>query len=369
MEYAEGDERYYGWSTYIPTGLPQPPSGHVWHFLLQLKTAGACGQPYLAVGLDRHNSDFHLALWGISQYPQVEATKLWLAPAAVERGRWHNFILGVKWSSDPSVGWVKFWVDGQLFHSTVKRTLFNYGGCRLDDGKTGVMPAHLKFGTYRGFDMGSVTTFNHHGLKVGLHVEDVDPRGLWEEFEHGAPVDWEKDGLWRVLSGGNLCGNPISGKSMAFSALAFNWGPPFSTYCTFSIDGVKSGVLRTKPFKTNSGGGFVEFKHLSDTEQHVGYDVRTVRVVSPSVNNGVPTVLKQFCGPKATGPRPQFPVYCEDSKNGAGSWILEFLSIPSQYGGKNDVRLEFEFDTVDDELNDGRGWIIDDVRLSTHYPL
>lgn len=47
----------------------------------------------------------------------------------LERGRWHTFVLGVKWSSSATIGLFELWVDGELVVAPTSRpTTFLAGG-------------------------------------------------------------------------------------------------------------------------------------------------------------------------------------------------------------------------------------------------
>jgi hypothetical protein len=98
--YHEGDERWFGMSYFLDQSWPSTGS---WNVIAQWKLDGT-GGPIL--GLSAKNGRFQLdrgETWGHQMY--------WDVP--VELGRWVDFVVHVKFSSDPSVGFVELWKNGQ----------------------------------------------------------------------------------------------------------------------------------------------------------------------------------------------------------------------------------------------------------------
>jgi len=54
------------------------------------------------------------------------------------RGKWHTFVLHIKWSSDPNIGFFEIWVDGELKYQKTERTYI--GGT-----------PYFKYGIYRAY--------------------------------------------------------------------------------------------------------------------------------------------------------------------------------------------------------------------------
>ena len=259
-------------------------------------------------------------------------------------------MLGTKWSTSSSTGWVKLWVDDQLVHDASGQTLYAYGpGSCTHDTANGTK-VHLKTGLYRTRELHANSVIYHHGLNMGAAYDEVRPRGLNEEFDIGVPVDWDVTGNWKRTVYSAACAPNMSAAGMAYNYVSV---PRYGS-CAYS--GV--GVLKSKPFRVRSAGDSITFYHWSETEQVVGFDVRTVSIRSPTVNSGAAHVLYSWCGPKATS-RPLFSTVCTDTPYYTG----EEFAIPQAYWGKNDVRVEFEFDTVDSQNNNGRGWLVDVVKL------
>src|SRR5262245_36116318 len=95
---AEGTERYFGWSVYLPKKLTD--SNHSpgnferrnsWSQLMAFEVKGedilfTTRQPY---------------------------TRLWSGKGKMTAGRWHDFALHLLWSRDPKKGFVEVWFDGE----------------------------------------------------------------------------------------------------------------------------------------------------------------------------------------------------------------------------------------------------------------
>ena len=107
----EGNDRYYAWSTMWAADYP---SAATWQAFTQWHHTGNTGTPPLEMYVN-----------GETMYLAVGAneTVVWNHP--LERGAWHDFILHVKWSSDPAVGFVELWYDGQqVLRKTTGETMY-----------------------------------------------------------------------------------------------------------------------------------------------------------------------------------------------------------------------------------------------------
>ena len=82
----------------------------------------------------------------------------------LERGVWHDFIIDVNWSEDPSVGYYRLWYDGkEVVTKTPAATLMSggRGGC------------YLKQGLYRNADVTEVQRVYHTGMTIATQLADV----------------------------------------------------------------------------------------------------------------------------------------------------------------------------------------------------
>jgi Polysaccharide lyase len=147
----EGNDRYYSWST---MWAPDFPSEKTWQAFTQWHHTGDTGTP-----------PFEMYVNGETMYLAIgpDETVLWTHP--LERGAWHDFILHVKWSSDPGVGFVELWYDGQQeLRKTSGQTMF--------PGQDNIM----KQGLYRNKTISEVGVLYHDGMTVGTSLEDVQPQ-------------------------------------------------------------------------------------------------------------------------------------------------------------------------------------------------
>lgn len=145
---AEGNERWYGWSTLWPSTYP---SANTWQVFTQWHHTGLTGSPPL-----------EMYVIGEAVHLRIDArTVLWTTPLV--RGRWHDFVLHVKWSSDPDVGFVELWYDGA-------RVLPKTFGRNMYPGQKN----YLKQGLYRSDTIAVTGTLFHDGMTIGTSFDDLD---------------------------------------------------------------------------------------------------------------------------------------------------------------------------------------------------
>jgi uncharacterized protein (TIGR03382 family) len=146
-----GTEYFYKWSTLFPTNYP---SANAWQVFAQWHQEGCCGSPpleFFIVG-----EEMRMRVGGSS------GKVLWRAP--LERGRWHDFVMRVKWSSDAKVGFVELYKDGKLaVPKTMAATQF------------GSEKNYLKLGLYRDSSISPVGVVYHDGFAIGTTLQDVMP--------------------------------------------------------------------------------------------------------------------------------------------------------------------------------------------------
>ena len=147
---AEGNDRYYSWSTMWATDFP---SAATWQAFTQWHHTGDTGTPPLEMYVN-----------GETMYMAIGAneTVVWTHP--LQRGAWHDFVLHVKWSSDPGVGFVELWYDG-------KQELQKTSGATMYPGQGNI----LKQGLYRNDTIAQVGVLYHDGMTVATTLADVMP--------------------------------------------------------------------------------------------------------------------------------------------------------------------------------------------------
>jgi hypothetical protein len=95
---AEGTERYFGWSVYLPKKFTD--SHHnVGYF--EVRNAWTQVMAFEAKGED------------LKFTTRVPYKLQWTGTGKLTAGRWHDFALHVLWSRDPAKGFVEFWFDGE----------------------------------------------------------------------------------------------------------------------------------------------------------------------------------------------------------------------------------------------------------------
>jgi hypothetical protein len=158
----QGDEQYIGWSTYFPREFPAIPSG-AWFVFFQFHGAPYSGSPRLGFGVAA-DGRIELRRDDVYGYDRV-----WSQPLA--RGRWIDFTTRVKWSKDPSVGFVELWVDGmpQSFAGGQKRLRM----ATVQSDQTAVEPIATNY-RKRGSIKAPVTLL-HDAVKVGTTYGAVQP--------------------------------------------------------------------------------------------------------------------------------------------------------------------------------------------------
>lgn len=140
--FAPGDERWFLWYTRFGddpancasagTCWPLPPTtdpgANVFHVFTQLHHSGDNGSPPILLGLNMNSSgtDYEIKLASAQTDTSFDTDREdhWTAP--LSRGHWHTFVLHVKFSDDPSVGFFELWhaLDGA---APAKQTLKCYG--------------------------------------------------------------------------------------------------------------------------------------------------------------------------------------------------------------------------------------------------
>jgi hypothetical protein len=102
---AEGTERYFGWSFYLPKKLTD-----VHHTVGYFETRNSWTQ---LMNFEAKGEDV--------QYTTRVPYKLhWTGKGKLTAGRWHDIAVHVLWSRDPAKGFVEVWFDGEKVVPLVK---------------------------------------------------------------------------------------------------------------------------------------------------------------------------------------------------------------------------------------------------------
>lgn len=163
-EPADGEVRWYRWHVLWPEDYQ---SADTWQLFTQWHHWIGGGSPPLAFYV--RNEDLHLG---------IPDGVLWRAP--LERGVWHEFVFGVRWSADPSVGWVELELNGEpVLARTPQRTLL-----------PGTGSVYLKQGLYRSTTIRFDQTVFVDGMTIATTREGVLPAPILP-VEAEEPVEEE----------------------------------------------------------------------------------------------------------------------------------------------------------------------------------
>ena len=148
-----GSEYFYGWSTYFASNFPSTGG---WQEIIQWKGDDS-GSPPLAVDVDNN-------ILKLQAGPQAsDRTPLW--KTTLQRGRWLDFVVHVKWSPDAKVGFVEMWFNGA---KVLERRSLN----TMYPGKDN----YLKQGLYRSSNVSGSSVLWHDAMRVGTSYESVAAR-------------------------------------------------------------------------------------------------------------------------------------------------------------------------------------------------
>jgi hypothetical protein len=95
---AEGTERYFGWSVYLPKKLSDAS-----HSLGYFETRNSWSQ---LMAFEVKGEDILFTT-------RQPCTRHWNGKGKMTPGLWHDFALHVLWSRDPKKGFVEVWFDGE----------------------------------------------------------------------------------------------------------------------------------------------------------------------------------------------------------------------------------------------------------------
>ncbi|XXF80246.1 polysaccharide lyase [Myxococcaceae bacterium GXIMD 01537] len=145
----EGTEYFYRWNTMWDAKYP---SADTWQVFAQWHHDGCCGSPPMEFFVE--GEEMRLRVGGDG------GKVLWKSPLV--RGQWQDFILHVKWSANPKVGFVELYYNGQVVvPKTAVATM--YPGERN----------YMKLGLYRDESIGPVGVVYHDGVVQATTLADV----------------------------------------------------------------------------------------------------------------------------------------------------------------------------------------------------
>ncbi|HEX8818695.1 MAG TPA: polysaccharide lyase [Archangium sp.] len=148
---ATGSEYFYKWSTLFPSSFPRSSK---WQIFTQWHHDGNGGSPPLEFYVV--NDELLLRAGGSN------GKIVYRAP--LRREHWNDFVLHVKWSPDPRVGFLELYHNGKLALPLTK-VATQYSGQRN----------YLKLGLYRDESIAPEGVVLHDGFTMATKLEDVMP--------------------------------------------------------------------------------------------------------------------------------------------------------------------------------------------------
>jgi hypothetical protein len=148
---AEGTERYFGWSVFVPQKLTAGVHHHLGYFEVR--------------NVWRQLMSFEVTGEDILYTTRVPYARRWEGKGKLTPGVWHDFVLHVLWSRDSAKGFVEVWFDGeQVVPRTMTATL-------LDDN-----PAFFQIGLMRATSEAPETILIDHAVEATTLEEVTPPR-------------------------------------------------------------------------------------------------------------------------------------------------------------------------------------------------
>ncbi len=160
--YPSGSERYFGYSVRIGDDYPYDSQGitNDWTVLSGWKTLETHGSGPAALNMQTVDNNVTLKRAASPSY------FLWKSP--LQRYRWNRFVVRIKFHSDPKVGFVEMWKDGQLVLPLTRASTLEPMNGYAD-------PAYSKIGNYRNEAISGTGVVWIDDYKVGTSYTDVAP--------------------------------------------------------------------------------------------------------------------------------------------------------------------------------------------------
>lgn len=155
----DGQEKYYGWAVMLPNEYPFNTS---WSLVVQWKGIHT-GSPPIQLSQTSGN-------WQLTYRPTASSsnTVKWKTP--VNKGQYEKFVMHVKWSTDPTVGFIELWYNGKL---VVPK--FYTSTIHLDGGVP--VKNYVAMGLYRDATISTDVILYHDAFTVGRTFASVTGGG------------------------------------------------------------------------------------------------------------------------------------------------------------------------------------------------
>ncbi len=240
-------------------------------------------------------------------------------------------------------------VDAQVLGSNLDSMLVLYdsdGTTELtsnDDDGTSLDSRIVYALSHDGYYYLRVREYNDGGVAGGdyfynLSLAGAESAPYYNEFEADTS-GWEADGMWHVVDDSSPYPNSHSG--------THSWWYGQDATGDYDTGASNSGSLTSPPIYIPDTGYYLRFNYWYETEtQGTDYDRRCVQVSSDNA--------------------PFVELYCL-SDDGTGWWHSSPAIDLSDFAGQI-IRIQFNFDTVDELYNGFRGWYVDDFKISNTPP-
>lgn len=170
--WGKGDEYYVGASYYFPRDFPMQQDTKQWVNLGEVYGAPYAGASPNSLFVKRVSNGTQVIAW------QRNGNYGWDRPFEVPlvKGRWHDFVLRIKLSDDPTVGYTEAWSNTGGGWQQLKLNGQNrLHGKTMDASNSGGLNYH-KIAHYRSKGMWPVATHYTADHKIGTSFEAVAPR-------------------------------------------------------------------------------------------------------------------------------------------------------------------------------------------------
>jgi len=164
-----GSEYFYKWSTLFPQSFPNSPK---WALFTQWHQEGNSGSPPLEMYVAGDVMKLRVGGSG--------GKIVWTKP--LQRERWNDFVLHVKWSPKKDTGFIELFLDGKV---VVPKT---YMATQFSNQSN-----YLKLGLYRDASIAQEGVVYHDGFTQSTHREDVLPAEVAASEPEVAPLPEQAD--------------------------------------------------------------------------------------------------------------------------------------------------------------------------------
>jgi hypothetical protein len=179
--FSPGDDTWIGYQVYIPASFPE--DGDKYNEITQFKQVNDLCAPALSLHVEQnqlllfHSADNRSSCGGRS---------VWSAPMAYDR--WIKLLYHVKWSSDPSVGFVELWgdIDGSGMTQLMPRTsMFTM---KMDSSGS-TQPVDARLGIYRDSSIAGDATAYFDGFTIATDRASAEDGAFGPGQATPLPID------------------------------------------------------------------------------------------------------------------------------------------------------------------------------------